>query len=112
MTTTTTATNTNIVTVITIDDFRNGKKYSKTLRFKGFVTKDALNWRLGWAKGMIQYSNIPTEFKELVLAPSSYMLRGLNCIDVDIIYDADDAQLQQATATLDEIAKEYDAFCA
>ena len=108
---TTTATNTNIITIITVDDFRNGARYHRVLKFKGFVTKDALNWRLGWAKGMIQFSNVPTEFKESVLAPSSYMLRGLSAIDVDIIYDADDAQLAGATATLDEIAKEYDAFC-
>ena len=95
-----------IITTITIND-------KKTLKFKGFVKANSLKYRLDdKAHSIVMFSNVPTEFKELVLAQSSSLVYGMDVLDVDIIYDATEEDTITATATYDEIAAEINKFCA
>lgn len=107
-----TATNTNIITTVTIDDLRDGKRYYKVLHFRGFIKAAKLRlYTDSKTDNIVLYSNVPTEFKELVLAPSSSICYGLSTFDVDIDYDAEHADYCAASATYDQVAEELNAFC-
>lgn len=107
-----TATTTNIITTITIDDFRNGKPYFKVLHFRGFIKAAKLRlYTDSKTDNIVLYSNVPTEFQELVLAPSSSLVYGLSTFDVDIDYDADNADYCAANASYNQIAEELNKFC-
>jgi hypothetical protein len=102
---------TNIITTIRID-VRAKECYFKVLHFRGFVKASKLRlYTDSKTDNIVLFSNVPTEFQELVLAPSSSLVHGLSTFDVDIDYDASNEDYCAASATYDQVAEELNKFC-